>query len=773
MRRLEDVLERAERAWAAHDRAVALAFALVVALLHASVTEPRHLFCDDIATSFLPFQRYTYLHPWDAFRGVPTPGFHFGTQIHDHDLPAALPLLPALLARLAPSDLMGLALFEWRLTSLCVLFGVAGAHALLRHLGTTRPVALAMAIGYPLFYSVSREYQIVHAQRAKLLLPLVALATLLALRRRTPLATLAAAAAWIVCLGQIWQSYWMVAMALAAATASAAGAFAQGGVARLRRDVPRRREALVLVALGAAPIALALGPPFLRFQRALAGSAWLERLASSGEVQLAYMRQGAGWLSPAGIVVPVPSAAGPLGALSPLTVAGLALAGHLLLARATRRRALDLAIPRAAAVALGAALAALPFLVLERLPASWLSASGDRVLVLGVVAPRALATLVHTTDRTWMGMLEACSALASAVLLAAWANAPRAALVRLVDVAGASLVYALAVLLLGRAGASVPGGELAAIVALVAGCLAVVALSSHDRSAIRVAASAVLPALALLFFGYRWPLVLEGIAGTSRGASMRELQARIDAAPAEAKHQFRYRIGVLGDPRRTALYTNVALLFDAPGTTSYDARRLSPDLLSFLTDVGATDASHLPYEARLDYARLEAAGILPLLGVRWFVAPESREAPPFVPPGAREVAPGVYEDARAFPKAWAVERWEVEPERAAATRRVLALGARGALGAHGVLAVDPGVPPPSAPGAAAARVEVAEARPGELVLRTRSTAPFVVATNEIARAGWTVTVDGAPSSVARVNAVFVGAIAPGGDHELRLAVRVD
>jgi hypothetical protein len=467
------------------------------------------------------------------------------------------------------------------------------------------------------------------------------------------------------------------------------------------------------------------------------------------------------------VVVPFPSHAGPIGGLSVVVAMGTSLAAFLALARALRVRPLALELPLAARVAFVTALAAAPLAAFEHLPSAWFTAGPDHVRFLGLALPKAFATLAHTSERTWLVMLEVSGTVAAAVALSSWVTCARTLATRAIDVAGAVLVFALVVLVLGRAGGALGIAELLLFSAALAGGLALLALSASPRASVRVGACLLVPVLALGLSAWRWSATLEALAGASRGVAMRERQERIDSAPKDVRHRFDYRLAVVGDPGKTVLHTNDALLYDVAGTTSYDARRVPKDLLVFFSHVGAADASRLPYEMRVDWGRLDERGLLPLFGVRWFLTTDKSA---FVPRGADEIAPGLFEDTRAFPKAWALRSWEVEPDLGRTVTRLAALAKEDALGTRGVLAEGAPVAP-----SGEGHVLVRDVQPGRIVLASRSAADFVVATNELFQRGWALRVDGqtAVGRILRVNGIFVGTSVPAGEHEVELRARID
>jgi len=756
---------------------VVIVVAIAAAAVHAAVAEPRFLLADDLAILHLPFQRYTYAHPFDAVRGLPAPPTMFGTQttIPDLSQDVTQPLLYAALAVLAPRDLLELASFEWHVTSVYVALSVIGAAFALRRLGVSRPLALAVAALYPFFVSVGAEYTFMYLHRAKLFLPLVLIVTLWAWSKRSVLAGLAAGAAWAFCLGHAWHGFWIPVMAVVWASAYAwRRASHDEGVARR----PSARD-LWFFAAAALVLIVALGRGLLGFRSALAASAWDERLAASGARQIAYLTAGADWLPSAGAASAVPSTAAPGGGINVVLAAGLSLLAALAVLAAVRRSktrsSFNLGAP--AVAALVTACAAIPILALERLPTSAYSSEGSRAFVYGVPLPIALVTLGHVAERSWLPMFELSATVAAAIVLSRWAGAARSARRRAVEIVLASVLYAVVLRLLGGREPLLANGDALLAAEVVACVLALVALTGHERPGPRLAAAIALPILAFGFATTRWPLFLEHRAGASRGKAVREVVARVDGAPAETKGRADYRLAVVGEPSRIVLYVNAAHLFESGGTTTYGATRtMRRSLITWFESLQAIDTKQMPYAVTIDYARLDALGVLPLLGVRWWLAAEVDRRPAFLPPetpGVKEIAPGLYEDARALPKARPLRRVHASVDRDRDLERLLEIGARGATATEGI--VHAAAVPEALGDDDRVTVEIADVRPGAIVVTTHSPKPFVVATTELTRPGWSIALDGASSSAApivEVDGAFVGVEAPAGDHRLELRLRI-
>ena len=685
--------------------------AAIVAIVHGAATDPRYLFCDDLGL-FVALQRYTYAHPWDAWLGVPSPSFLFGSAVHDPDLPSVVPLIPALLAPFAPRDPYALGAFEWHVTSACVALAVAGAYAFARRFEVPRPIALATATLYPFFAAVSRDYHVAFALRGKLLLPLALAVTARAVATKRWRDAALVAIAWSLCLGHSALSFWMIE---ALGVTLFVLVLARGR--SLRPQLP-----LVVAAIAVAAVIL---PPLLRLNRTMASSAWTEELATKGATQLHYLLVGRE-LTPARA----------LAALNPIAAGGLALAAI----RARRGAPMSLATR----IALALVAAALPLFVLQHLPVAAFRAEADHVLLFGARLPRLLTTFGHVPERTWLVQIELAGTFAAITTLGAFARDAEPLRTKALEAAFAVALLGASSLLVG-----VGAEDVATSCALAA---IVLALASHPRAML------ALPALALVYVVPRWATMLE--ANARRGGRVEEAMtaqlALASALPADVQRHPEWRVGTYGVIR------SVPLLLDSGATTCCGVRVLRKDVLGFFRDLGAVRRENLPYHLDLDWQRLDEQGVLPLFGIRWWVVDPSAAAglPLFARPGAPVLGSlRLLEDARAMPKAWPLLAW-TSSARAA---DLAALGAR--LRTEGIVDAEAG-------SVARATVDVRSFTGGELHVTTDADGPFVVATNELLGDGWTATIDGAPSAVVRTNAIFVGAKAPAGKHDLALRHRI-
>lgn len=764
-----------DRFWERRERWVVGLVAIAAAVVHAASREPRFLLADDLATVHLPFLRYTYAHPFDAVRGIPAPPSMFGTQtvMPGSTQDVVPPFVHAVLSLFAPRDLLELAAFEWHVTSVYVALAIVGAVAVLRWLGVSRPLALAVGGFYPFFVTIGAEYTLIHLHRAKLLLPLAMLVTMWGWRKRSLVRGFAVGCAWAFCLGHSWLAFWIPAMLASWAVAYAWCRRAVGG------DSARPTAGdLRFAAVAALVVVVALARPFLAFRGALAASAWTARLASSGALQIGYLTQGAEWLPSAGAASAVPSTAAPGGGINVAVAAGLSLLAAMALVRVANLRKATVArsspaLGAPAAASLVAAFAAIPLLALERLPASAYGSAGARAFAFGVPLPLTLVSLGHVADRTWMAMFEVSGTVGAVIVLSRWSTAPRSARRRVVEIVVAALLYFVVLRLLGWRESRLASGDALLAAEVVVVVLALVALTGVSRPGPRAAAAIALPLVAFGFAMVRWPIFLEQRATGSRGRSVGEIFARVEAAPAETKGRSDYRLAVVGDPTRIVLYLNVAMLFESGGTTTYDMHTARRSTLAWLESLRAIDLRLMPYSASIDYARLDRLGLLPLLGIRWWLATEIAKRPAFLSPEAREISPGLYEDPRALPKARALRRVYAAVDRERDLERVLEIGARGAIATEGV--VQASLLPASLGDEDRATVETIDVRAGSIVLATRGTKPFVIATTELSRPGWSVAVDDSAYSaavIAEIDGGFVGTVAPAGEHRVALRLRI-
>jgi len=158
--------------------------------------------------------------------------------------------------------------------------------------------------------------------------------------------------------------------------------------------------------------------------------------------------------------------------------------------------------------------------------------------------------------------------------------------------------------------------------------------------------------------------------------------------------------------------------------------------------------------------------IVDLLGVGFVAAPHDR---PIDAPGWKRVFTGddgvdVWQNRRAFPRAFVVYGAERVPDEAAAARAVASATWNPA---HSVVVEeDIGVPPPSAthPLMATRSTETMRDGPDDLYLDVTLAQPGVLVVAEPWYPGWRVSVDGKPAHMLRVDLALRGVRVPAGHH---------
>jgi hypothetical protein len=778
---------------ARHLAAVALLFVGVTAVLHFSIRDPYRIYCEDIEHEFLPQKAYTYDHPWEAFAARPTPSCNFGASNYlTHGGPAAvLPVLTSLLARVAPRDPRGLALFEWRITSLYVLVSMAALFLFLRLIGADAALAAAVACSYPFAYTTFHEWRHADLTRGRLAIAPVLLGLLTATRFGGYRGWLFLALTVIACMGQASQFYWMAALV-------AYWMIATAWLERARlRAILRAEGARALRRLGPplaalAVVATALGPMYLQVRAAMEGSALTAELTVHPERLLQYLEYGRNWFSLTGLLTVERG-------LLPWSVAGLCLwAGAALWAR--RRSPSRAPDPTSAATPF--ARLGLPLFVVALLLAFVPDLSAELLEVRDgrlewafapVAAPVALAFLFHTTQRTWLVLAQIGALIAGVAAITSWIEDRRPARHRLGQLAAGLAVF---VAMVGAATwlTSQPWAQpaqwraLAAVAAVLAAAHASAAPGRTRRlGQAALLALGVLLAARLSAFHYE-----RGSRGCRRaGADAAALLARDQAVLARIPDQVR------GLRQHRLFGEKWCYYLDASCALSYPLRTLPRDVLRFFAAAGAVDGVRLPYWMNLDYPFLIESGIAQMLGIRWWIVPDDVMANGGVLLAEAGAVGGLrlLEARNPFAKAWTLESWETAGSFEDAVARVVALGRAGELERRGVVqgpnegpadltrldvarsgAADPAAPPLQEPGsdprAASATppaVEVLAVEPGQLRLRVRNPTPALLATNEFFHPDWTAQVDGDAVPVWRINAAFVGAVVPAGDHEVKLS----
>ena len=756
--------------WWTHLGVLAL-FVLVTAGLHFRFVDPYRLYCEDIEHNFLPQTVYTYLHPWEAFQGRPTPSCNFGSSNYlvDGGTAAVVPVAAAALSRLAPRTPGDLARFEWRITSLHVLLSMVALYLFLRELGAGTGLAAAIACSFPFTFTIFHEWRHVDLLRGRLLLAPVLLGLALATRRGGYRGWLALAAALVVCMAQANQLYWVAVLVVywLAATAwrerSGLRALAAGDrVLLLRRCLPP------LIALAA--VVLALAPMYARGRAAIRQSALYDELARDSDRALYYLRDGRDWFSPADL------AAVDRGFL-PWSVAGLCVGASAVVCRRLRGGPPRANGPTPAGSGIDGFALGAPLLVgstllafVPHLPDGVFAVRGDRLewaFAAAAVAPE-LTIAFHTTVRTWLVLAEIGALLAGTGLLVAWVARPAALRDRTIDVAGGLLLFggvlAAGGALSGRFWAATSHGN---ALLVVAGMLIAALLATRPRP-LRILGQAALILMGVAFAARASSLHYEvGMERCRYGeANAAALLARDETllarVPAEVRGQRVHRL--FGE--KWCYY------LDAPCALSYVMRTLPRDVLRFFEAAGAVEDARLPYWLHLDYALLLESGIAQMLGIRWWILPaDVMESGVLLTDEGSPQPLRLLEARGAFSKGWALESWETAASFDAAMIRVMELGRAGQLATRGVVqtAAEGPAPLPEAGAvtAGATAVDLLGNEPGRLSFRVRSTLPTVLATNEFFHPDWRVSVGGEPPAVpARINAAFVGAPVPAGEHEI-------
>lgn len=700
----------------------------------------------DLAAQHIPTMAYTYQHPWDALLGVPSPGWNFGTDVHDTSFARTVPGLPQVLALFAPRDLMGIAHFEWVVTAVFAGSSSLGVWWLFRQLRVRTALAGAAAAAYPYFVSVTREYMHLTPNRGKLLLPLAFATSLRAYQTRRWRDVASAVATWTVVAGLTQEMFFTLAFA------------GMGGTAWLLyegREMWRRGRAKpwnaaqrgAPLAVGILAVMALVGPSYVRLQRAMAGSVWQGHSRTDPEHQLGYLRVGR-WLDGAQLL----DVRGFFGVF-PLSLAGLCLATVL----AIRHRPRLSAKVALAAMPLPALLYSLQFL-----PGSVLHIQDGAVRLLGRPLSLTLITLAHSPDRTWLPVLELSGLIVAVVTLDQWGAQPTSPRRRAWEATAAIVLLAAA-----RAASPSREGRAAAIdvlliVVVAAVSLLLVSLLRAPHPTLRHGSGALLLAGAGAFGAYRWSIY------TARASLLKgELTCSyLDAVSKGDPEVLRMIRGLQRYRAADRRAWGTPLLLDfANGGVSYTPRYLPARIGQFFAQLGAFDGKALPYNVHIDYEHLQQIGVLPLLGIRYWIVSQKAS----FPSGPRWVlhrSVSVVETPDAFPRAWALREWESAPTLERATEIVTLAAAAGDLGWKGATSGLTGTTK------GPVTVHVDDVAAGDLSLSTEGDEPFVVATNEFEGPGWTARIDDAPARVLPVNGVFVGALVPAGRHQVHFRRRV-
>ncbi|MCI0340420.1 MAG: YfhO family protein [Planctomycetales bacterium] len=155
------------------------------------------------------------------------------------------------------------------------------------------------------------------------------------------------------------------------------------------------------------------------------------------------------------------------------------------------------------------------------------------------------------------------------------------------------------------------------------------------------------------------------------------------------------------------------------------------------------------------------------LGFATLHAPAWEDGPEFRPLDALGGGPfRLYENRRAFPRAFAVHRWIVVADAQAARARVLA--ASEDLRRVAILEASPPLLPPEAEPPSPSVVRVESDAPDEVALRATMAADGLLVLADTWFPGWGATVDGSPAPVLPANAMLRAVPVPSGEHRVVL-----
>jgi hypothetical protein len=756
---------------AAHLSAFLL-FAVLAGALHIAVRDPYRIYCEDIEHEFLPQKAYTYQHPWEAFAGRPTPGCSFGsTNYLTHGGPAAaLPIVTALVSRVAPRDPRGLALFEWRITGLFVLLSMAALFLFLRLTGADVALAAAVACCYPFAFTTFTEWRHADLTRGRLMIAPVLLGLVTATRFGGYRGWLLLAATVIACMAQASQFYWVAAL-VAYWTIAHAWLERDRLRALLHREGARALRHAGPPAAALAVVAVVLGPMYLRVREAMAESALFAELSRDPLRLREYFEYGSTWFSLAGLLTLERG-------FLPWSVAGLCLwAGVALWGRRTAAVAsssnLESPSLRIDRVGLPLFLGSLLLAFIPDLVGGFFGVREGRLAwTVGAVAvpvPVALALLFHTAQRTWLVLAETGGLIAGVAAITWWTAGERTGRDRRGQLAAGVAVFTGAVIVASWISSEPWPGPvhwraLAAVAAILAAGLGS-SLTGRARRAGQAATIAlgVILAMHLSATHYR-----TGSAHCRGGnADAVALLARDDMLWSRIPPEIR------GLREHRLLGEKWCYYLDASCALSYPLRTLPHEVLRFFAAAGAVEQVHLPYGLSLDYPRLLETGLSQMLGIRWWIVPRG------LMDGGLALTEGVasgdlhlLEARGAFDKGWVPESWDTASGFERALHKVVELGSAGELRQRGVVQTRHGAPldtamlERTAQRGVPARVELLQVEPARLRFRVRGGSSAILATNEFFHADWKAAIDGRRVAVWRVNAAFVGAAVPAGDHEV-------
>lgn len=746
-------------------------FIAVTWLLHFRLTDPRFLYCEDIAHYFLPTKAYTYQHPLEAFAGRPTPSTHFGSATFTLGGPAVVfPLLPALAARIAPQEPSSLMGFEWGITSLYVIASMTALFFFLSRAKVPTALAAAVACTYPWLYTIFIEWRHVDLLRGRLMLPLVLLGLFLATTKGGYAYWALLAAATVICMGQAFALYWVGAL-VCLWLAIHAWLERRTLLERLHGEglLAIRRAGPPLLSLSL--VSLALLPMYLRSRGAIEESAFLGQMASDPERLLDYLYRGHDWFTFADLLKPGRG-------LAPWSIAGISLLVAVMInGRRGRRQVIEGEVWAAPdelrplrRIGGPLFLVSLALSFLPEVPFDLFAIRGDRLewSFLPLAVTPSAAIFFHTTQRTWLVLAEIGGLLLGVGYLAEWTLRPSTPGRRRVEVAVAVGVYALLLFLahaLSRATLTI---DVAVAVLVIAAVLAVATLAGQPGARPYLGSAALIVAGLLFSWRFADQSYQTGALHCSQGVKDARITLARDESilkrvPEEVRHQREYRL--LGE--KWCYY------LDTPCALSYSLHWMPREVFDFFEATDLVREVNLPYWMILDYPRMLELGIAQMMGIRWWILP-GRLMPGGIPLTDENDPENLhfFEAADAFPKGWALSSWEIVQSFEEAAQRLVNLAGSAELRRHGILTSTQGgalpEPPDSQRGDLRASIDLVDAKPGELLFQAETSAPTVLATNEFFHQNWRAVVDGNPVPVLRVNASFVAVALGPGRHEVRL-----
>jgi hypothetical protein len=159
--------------------------------------------------------------------------------------------------------------------------------------------------------------------------------------------------------------------------------------------------------------------------------------------------------------------------------------------------------------------------------------------------------------------------------------------------------------------------------------------------------------------------------------------------------------------------------------------------------------------------------ILSSLNVRYLLAPADLriEPGPHLRPVFGNGRVHVWENTRAYPRAYFPERVRNEMDAQAVLREVTAPGFDGRRDA----VVETPDPPAVQPSTTPAEARVRRVAPTDLRIATSTTEPRLLVVSEMYYPGWRAYVDGVETPILRTNYLFRGVVVPAGRHVVRFA----